>query len=751
MPRNGEVPRGGSLSVSGDGRSWSEVFPWLEELGGRPFRNWLAFDAVEHLGSTDPIIDHTWDVAEVVMARLGTDRLADLFPTVDPESSLEVHLPGASEGRPSNATEWIRTGDLLACSARDLGDHRGWGPLHVLGVIRELVILSLGLSPGLDEGVPAIEDDQGTELVPTVDGVESIDWGPQREVPPTPMAERIMAALATIARWRLSREEADVPVMAGLQPEAPDEVREAQDWVNSLGARDLLDLSRVSSDREDGEVPGQEWCEDRVPQVLESILSALPQRDLDGLARRCLLPSRETLDAIGRDWGVTRERVRQVVARAEAALRESMDGERGLVRAFEEARDRIAPVMSLGELTCEFPWLETALSSTGGHVSDVFRWWCGDVEFSEGWCARPSMGAVRGDLSSVLSELANPEGIVALSDIDATGGREQLLDPSWIAHCGYRTVGVHVVPPYRSLSEESVVVLSACGIPMTVEEIAALIPKERSARSVSNRMAEDDRMMRVDRDKWALTRWGMEPYENITSLIDGFLEESGGSAALSDVTRGLTSRYAISEKSVAAYANAFPFVVRRGIVSRGTKSLPVKASVRNTPRLYRSDGSWLLRIEVNREHLRGSGFPAPMALVQIAGLEPGDRREYVSEVGRQAVSWRGPQPTFGSVRALLIARDIGEGSQVFIRLGDDGSFDISPVRVHTEDALDGALALVGVGRLPADEDPWLTLARSIELPDKTGPGVVAEAFRDRGDVDVAALIDSARSHAGTGA
>jgi len=723
-------------------------------MGDRSFRNWMVFDAVAQLGASDPTVDHTWDVADAIISRMDTERLVDLLPIVGPESWLEAPASGTVDGSPSIGTEWIRAGDLIGQSAHDLGERNGWNRLQVLGVVRGLVLVSLGMPSGRNGRAAAVklaQDEPGVEVVPTVDGVESIDWGSDREKSSAPMSEKIMAALVTIARWYLSRDEPDVPLLADLPPESVAEVREAQDWVNRLTARDLLDLRVDSLTHQGSDAASRVETEDRIPQILDWIFFDLPERERVGMVRRCLGSSRETLDAVGRDWGVTRERVRQVVAKAEAAVREAVEGERGIVHAFEEVRHRIAPVVSVEELTCEFPWLTAELSSTGGRVSDVLRWWCGDVEISEGWCARPTMRAARDELSSVLSEMANPEGVVSWTDVDAAGEREQLLDRSWITNCGYRTVGAHLVPPYRSLSEESVVVLSACGIPMTVEEIAALMPKERSARSVSNCLAGNDRLMRVDRDKWALTRWGMEPYENITSLIDGFLEESGGSAALTDVTRGLTSRYAISEKSIAAYANAFPFVVRRGIVSRGAKSLPVKASVRNTPRLYRSGGSWLLRIEVNREHLRGSGFPAPMALVQIAGLEPGDRREYVSEVGKQAVSWRGPQPTFGSVRALLFARDIGEGSQVFIRLGDDGSFDISPVRAHTEDALDSALALVGAGPLPGGEDPWPTLARSIELPDRTGPGVVAEALRDRGDVDVAALIDAARSHAGTGA
>lgn len=64
---------------------------------------------------------------------------------------------------------------------------------------------------------------------------------------------------------------------------------------------------------------------------------------------------------------------------------------------------------------------------------------------------------------------------------------------------------------------------------------------------------------------------------------------------------------------------------------------------------------------------------------------------------------------------------------------------------------DHTLALVGAEERSAGEDPWSTLARSVQLPADADRATLAGAFRDRGDEDVAALIETARTAPGSGA
>ena len=85
------------------------------------------------------------------------------------------------------------------------------------------------------------------------------------------------------------------------------------------------------------------------------------------------------------------------------------------------------------------------------------------------------------------------------------------------------------------------------------------------------------------------------------------------------------------------------------------------------------------------------------------------------------MSWAGSQPTFGTIRRFLVAQDIALGSEVFLVLGDDGTFRIEPVDAEHDQPLDKALALVGTDDERSRREPRVALARAIGLPDDSLP------------------------------
>jgi hypothetical protein len=279
---------------------------------------------------------------------------------------------------------------------------------------------------------------------------------------------------------------------------------------------------------------------------------------------------------------------------------------------------------------------------------------------------------------------------------------------------------------------------------MSSQDVLDRLGVERSLASLRNAMTSDDRFERVDRDKWALPEWGMETYTGIRALVREEVARHGGKISMDALIERITGRYTVTASSVAAYAAAPPFETKSGIVRLAVGERDARKAPERTRRLYRRADGWLYRVLVTRDHLRGSGSPAPMALAGILGLQYRQIRQMDSALGPQTISWLGTQPAFGTIRRFLVDSDIETGSEIFLVVGDDGSFRIEPVDASDAAPLERALLLVGATGAEARQRPRAALATAIGLPEESPAISVIGGYRERGDSDVVELLLSVR-------
>jgi hypothetical protein len=137
-----------------------------------------------------------------------------------------------------------------------------------------------------------------------------------------------------------------------------------------------------------------------------------------------------------------------------------------------------------------------------------------------------------------------------------------------------------------------------------------------------------------------------------------------------------------------------------------------------------------------------------MAIAGILDLQFGETRLLQSRLGEQVISWTALQPSFGSIRRLLIDNDIAVNTELFVVIGDDSTFRVEEVAPPTGDPLTDALALVGV----VSDEPSLRalqlLAGAICLSETSSTSDIIAAYRDRGDSDVADLLTFSRDQLG---
>ena len=419
-------------------------------------------------------------------------------------------------------------------------------------------------------------------------------------------------------------------------------------------------------------------------------------------------------------------------------------------------RELVDPVLPLDDLIALLPSLAHMVEAAGQPAWRVLDRLDDAYEIVDGWCASPTIHGAQLALITSLQEVANTYGVVSIEDLgilnpSQSGGAGVQSLRSWLSYCGYVLEGENVFTRTQSVGDRAASILSVVGSPMAAQQILDKFGVERNLGSLKNAMSHDDRLERVDRDRWALKEWGLESYGGVRSLVREEVARGGGQIPMDSLIERITGKYSVTASSVVTYASSPPFEVKSGIVRFVSADHAARKSPERTRRLYRHGKDWLYRVRVTTEHLRGSGSVAPIAIASILDLEPGGVRKLKSALGPQSVSWSGPQPAFGTIRRFLVEQDTAIGSEVFLVLGDDGSFSIRPVEVAQGQQLDQALALVGATDQQSRSEPRITFARAAGLPDNSPAVSVIGAYRDRGDGDIADLLVSVKDQLVDGA
>lgn len=526
----------------------------------------------------------------------------------------------------------------------------------------------------------------------------------------------------TLARWHQLLGSSDAPAMSS-GPEGvtePVSVRQARDRLADLCAADILpdvDHGRVAA------------------TVVEGALAGLDDRDIAILRDRVMADEPMTLDDLGTRFEVTRERIRQIETQLIRRLRERMHGS-DLGALATIAASAIGNVVSLRALLQRFPTLSERIPSIGQPVWRFLDRLDDAYEIKDGWCARGRVVDAVQDTVAVLRDAASGATFVelgALEDLDI-----ELSEP-WLAYCGVTILRGCALLGRGGMLDRAEVILHTQQEPMSPEDLVAEMSLDRSPRSLRNQLAEDDRFTRVDRNRWALSSWGMSGYLGLRKMIGRSLSAAGGAISLDQLIEEITGQFDVSPSSVVAYASSFPYVTSKGIVRhRGRRDMRRlrRKALAQTRGLYRHEDCVKLRIIVSSEHKRGSGTVLPTALGEEIDLSMAEAKslQRTDSEGSILVSWRGPQITLGSIRADVQRLGLEAGDTAFLLFGQDGTFAVEPCQLGMS-AEARVLALTGGTAGGAALDLWQVIAERIDATAEDREGVVS-ALTARGDFEV---------------
>jgi hypothetical protein len=710
--------------VSRPAECWLDAFPWLDaaapaELLTDDITPWWR-QPIDPVGSPQRR-ERLALLSDLALDRLGRWTIGQIFPGLHSETML-ADLPLTTRARNVlGRLEYRVAGDLQDAELSDLLD---WPQVGV-GTVDS--ILQCLADAGAGSAAPVLRPPQTGGLRRRASDADEAR---------TPWKASFVPDLRLLASWYVAAGMPAQPLLGSpLKTGTPPEIVKARQRLERISAGDVLDQDQAGLD---------------AAELLARAIGALDSRAQYILARRFFADEPETLDQLARTLGVTREWVRQIEAKARANMVESLETTGSLELVGAAARDLVGTVLPLDNLLELLPALARNVEAVQQPAWRLLDRLDDSYEIEDGWCVAPTMLSAQTTTQTRLLELANPHGVVQLADL---GGLNANLPPeidsralvAWLRYCGYVLDGDFVLTRTRTVADRAASILSIVGSPMITQDLLDRLGVERTAGSLKNAMATDERFERVDRDRWALTEWGMASYSGIRALIREELTRSGGHIDMETLIERITGPYSVTASSVVAYASAPPFEAKGGTVRMALTDQTARKAPERTRRLYRRGDAWLYRIRVTKDHLRGSGSVAPIAIATILDLKFGQTRFLETPLGPQSINWTGNQPAFGTIRRLLMADDVEIDRELFLVIGDDGTFRAELVPPLVDEPLADALALIGATSEKARARPRATLAAAIGLPADSPTASVIGGYRERGDTDVADLLIAARS------
>lgn len=492
-----------------------------------------------------------------------------------------------------------------------------------------------------------------------------------------------------------------------------------------------------------------------------ALVGSLTDRQRTILTGRLTAIEPMTLDALGQQFGVSRERVRQIEAELRARLTAfpwviRMSGVVPVHGSWLRAVDQILQTPSGAE------W---ATPIGGGPSLLQLLIAAGEIEALGGnWVGRRMLGTdeqpgrlvdlIRLGTSGSCPEDAYLEQLAEL-------GLPESWARTWLADNGLVIRHGMVHTAHETLADFLLGEMTAVKEPVSLDTVAGWIDGRWTVTSAKNLLQGDPRFLRVDVQRYALADWGLAPYRGIREEIRALITEHGP-LPLCDVVDAISGAFDVEARSVEHYAKDRPFKVTDGVVefrdpshstsrrSQGPLALADIPEGRQWRNVFFTPTGFAYRLTVNADHLRGSGWGTGLAVARIIGLGPGDSWE------RQLDNVDAPlkitrslqrQPALGSIKKALDAQGAAIGDIAFIRFdGTEGaihgvSLTVERRRTTTRDLFAEALMLVGCNR--DVEDPFEAICAALGVDADFAAELVEVATGRRDDALAAVLRDIA--------
>ena len=344
-----------------------------------------------------------------------------------------------------------------------------------------------------------------------------------------------------------------------------------------------------------------------------------PKHQSVALARFARKPGQQTLETVGENLNLTRERVRQIQARISQKIDEAMEDESKqiLAQLATQCGDMISEADYSSTLenvlgTCSDPWDVVYLAYLL-HKSDY----------------KPIRGVRVAPSAQEFLNIAKPNVPKCKEARMVDVGPIRKIDPEYwykyralIVQClGLTLLPNGSVSTRDTLPMRVIDALTYLGSPATKEEIAQLTGI--SERALLSRLWCIDEIVKVANNLWTLKTPGLTKYVGVVDMIEQILNEENGECSTDYLREEIRKRCNVKNSSVNTFLATSQFVVKNGRVRLRQEDEVYLRPIWETIDGRLSNGSPYWTFTVQERHLLGNsvtGFPPELA--NDLGIEP---------------------------------------------------------------------------------------------------------------------------------
>lgn len=296
--------------------------------------------------------------------------------------------------------------------------------------------------------------------------------------------------------------------------------------------------------------------------ITQKLLRDLPPRTKEVVARRFGLEKdeRETLEAIGKSHGITRERVRQIEEDAFTKIRAKP-------AIFQSILDQFAAELkNNGGIRRE----DLLLKTLGGekyqnHVffllslSSSFARLAESKEFHPLWAvkgdsldlAKKAVAFLKDELKKTNQPINTQNYRVPFGAIASPALASYLETSKLIQRASDGLFGLKEWPEInpRGVKDKAYLVLKSTNAPLHFSEVAKRIGKNALPQTVHNELIKDQRFVLVGRGLYALRAWGYEP-GMVKDVITRILKNADQPLAKADIVNAVLKQRFVKENTI---------------------------------------------------------------------------------------------------------------------------------------------------------------------------------------------------------
>ncbi len=308
-----------------------------------------------------------------------------------------------------------------------------------------------------------------------------------------------------------------------------------------------------------------------VIERLEQRIQGMSERELVIFKNRILQNPLKTLESIGSDIGITRERVRQIQTRLERNIEHDLGEE--LKSLASILKSNFAAIVSKAEMTQRMDAICALNKELAGDLLRDRLTLAMDYELDGEMFISVDAKAAFSIIREIAATYADMEGLI---DEETLSAEISELHPEFTEHWGWlmSRIGLHRLHGQLALRNSAKArakaALISIGRPATKREIGQLCGM--TAIQVGGAFSNIPSVVRADLEHWGLAEWVDDEYEGISAEIIQRIKEDGGTTTTERLLTELPEKFGVSPASVRAYMQAQRFVINDGWISLASKS-----------------------------------------------------------------------------------------------------------------------------------------------------------------------------------